>query len=103
MLGENCATFQRVMRAIAGFVSKLQPQVTVGLILHPWAVWVVWRQAGSGMCAQGSAGLVLCFQQERWEHALVLNVSSTFSLPQCIFLSDVLSCQGERGKWRAGG
>lgn len=80
MLGGNhCATFQGVMRAIAGFVPKLELQVTVGSILRAWAVWAVWRQAGSRMCAQGSSGLVLCFQQERWEHALVLNVSSTFS------------------------
>lgn len=86
MLGEShCATFQFVMRAIAGFVSQAAGQVTAGLILHAGALWVVWKQEISGVCAQGSGGLVLCFQQERWEHALVLNVSSTFSLPQCIF------------------
>ena len=88
MLGEiHSAAFQCVTRAFAVFVraSTLQPQVTLDLILRAWAVCVVWRQAGSGTCAWGSGGLVLCFGQERWGHALLLNISSPFSLPQCSF------------------
>lgn len=106
MLGKiHSAAFQCVTRAFAVFVlaPKLQPQVTLDLILRAWAVRVVWRQAGSRARTWGSAGLVLCLRQERWGRALLLNISSPSSLPQCIFLSDVLSCQGERGKRRAGG
>lgn len=86
-MGNSLRSFQCVPRASADFVlaSKLQPRVTTDLILHARAACIVWGQAGSEARAWGSFGLVLCFRKERWGCVLLLNISSPFSLSQCVF------------------